>query len=396
MGWVPVSEHGINPAAPLHTVPAMSVVGSTLYAAGHSSDSGTELWKAAVAAERWTPVVSIPTLHRPSTMVLHAGALYIGGRDGTARSMLVRITLDDPPGIRVLPLPVAGIEVCSLLSMDSYLFLTIGGRIWRTTAADVGGAWEEIGSEIGSDMGRERPHVDNIFLARGWTAGEILVGTGRDPPGAPGSPGTGAEVWRSNDYGSRWERLAEDGFGRPNTGAVPALAVFRGVWGGVHIYASAMNHPDGNTVYKHDASGRWEPMPYAPPPPMLPMPAPIRSMASFGGRLFIGEGNSTFGAVLFYTISGFGWRRDRSGLSGSAGEVPLFLHAVTPARADRQFLYVAVEYVSKSGAKIWRRDLDFRDFVLTMLYRALRVVLPSERLARIVLPSARPGPPNGI
>jgi hypothetical protein len=391
MGWVPVSEHGINPAAPLHTVPAMSVAGSTLYAAGYSSDSGTEIWKASVGDERWTRVVSIPTLHRPSAMVLHAGALYIGGRDGTPRSVLVRITLDDAPSIRVLPLPVAGIEVWSLLSMDSYLFLTIGGRIWRTSAADVRGAWEEIGSDIGSEMGRERPHVDNIYLARGWTAGEILIGTARDSPGGAGTPGTGAEVWRGSDYGSRWEQLAADGFGNPNTGAVPALAAFRGVWGGVHIYASALNHPDGSTVYKRHASGRWEQMTYRPP-----IPAAIRSMASFGGRLFIGEGNNPHGAGLFYTISGFGWGGDRSDFSGSAGEEPLFLHALTPARAGRQFLYVAVEYVSKSGAKIWRRDLDFWDFVLTTLYRALRVVLPSERLARIVLPSARPGPPNGI
>jgi hypothetical protein len=119
-------------------------------------------------------------------------------------------------------------------------------------------------------------------------------------------------------------------------------------------------------------------------------------MASFGGRLFIGEGNNPSGAGLFYTISGFGWNRDRSDFSGSAGEVPLYLHALTPARAGRPFLYVAVEYASKSGAKIWRRDLDFWDFVLTTLYRALRVVLPSERLAQIVLPSARPGPPNGL
>jgi len=119
-------------------------------------------------------------------------------------------------------------------------------------------------------------------------------------------------------------------------------------------------------------------------------------MASFGGRLFIGEGNNPSGANLFYTISGFGWGRDRADFSGSAGEVPLYLHALTPASAGRPFLYVAVEYVSKSGAKIWRRDLDFWDFVFTTLYRALRVVLPSERLARIVLPSARPGPPHGI
>jgi hypothetical protein len=389
MGWVPVSEHGINPAAPLHTVPAMSVSGSTLYAAGYSSDSGTELWKAPVADERWTRVASIPTLQRPLTMALHGGALYLGGYDNTLHSMLVRISLDDVPDIRFPALPVAGIGVRSLLSMESYLFLTIGGTIWRTTTPDVVGAWEEIAPEIG----RGRRHVHEIVLARGWAAGDILIGTARENPGGTGDRGTGAEVWRSSDYGSRWEQLAVDGFGNPNTGAVPALAVFRGVWGGVHIYASALNHPDGSTVYKHDASGRWEQMPYG---PSLPAPAPIRSMTSFGGRLFIGEGNNPLGAGLFYTISGFGWSRDRSDFSGSAGEVPLYLHALTPARAGRPFLYVAVEYVSKSGAKIWRRDLDFWDFVLTTLYRALRVVLPSEWLARIALPSARPGPPNGI
>jgi hypothetical protein len=387
MGWVPVSEHGINPAARLDTVPAMSVAGSTLYAAGYSSDSGTELWKAAVADERWTRVASMPTLQLPKAMVLHAGALYIGGQDYTLHSMLLRITLDDAPDIGVLPLPLRGFAVWSMLSMDSYLFLTIDGRIWRTAAADVGGAWEEIGGEIGAG----HPHVDNIYLARGWTAGEILIGTARDTPGAPGSPGTGAEVWRGSDYGSRWEQLADDGFDTPNTGAVPALAVFRGVWGGVHIYASALNHSDGSAVYKRHASGRWERMTYGPP-----VPPAIRSMASFGGRLFIGEGNNAKGAALFYTISGFGWGRDRSDFSSSAGEVPLYLHALTPARAGRQFLYVAVEYHGDSGAKIWRRDLDFRDFVLTTLYRALRVVLPSEWLARIVLPSARPGPPSGI
>jgi hypothetical protein len=131
MGWVPVSPHGINPAAPLHTVRAMSVSGSTLYAAGYSSDSGTELWKAPVADERWTLVASIPTLQRPLTMALHAGALYVGGYDNTLHSMLVRISLADVPDIRVMPLPAGGIGVRSLLSMESYLFLTIGGRIWR-------------------------------------------------------------------------------------------------------------------------------------------------------------------------------------------------------------------------------------------------------------------------
>jgi hypothetical protein len=197
--------------------------------------------------------------------------------------------------------------------MESYLFLTIGGRIWRTTRADVGGAWEEIAHEIG----RGRRHVHEIVLARGWPAGEMLVGTARENPGGAGVPGTGAEVWRGSDYGSRWEQLAADGFGNPNTGAVPVLAVFRGVWGGVHVYASALNHPDGSTVYKRDASGRWEQMPYG---PALLASAPIRSMASFGGRLFIGEGNNPSGAGLFYTVSGFGWGRDRYDFSGSAGE----------------------------------------------------------------------------
>jgi hypothetical protein len=327
-------------------------------------------------------------LQKPLSMALHEGALYIGGYDNTNRSMLVRITLDDAPDIMVPTLPVAGTGVWSLLSTEPYLFLTIGGRIWRTTTADVGGAWEEIAHEIG--RGGRRPHVDEIVLARGWTAGEILVGTARENPGGSGVPGTGAEVWRGSDSGSRWDQLAVDGFGNPNTGAVPVLAVFRGVWGGVHVYASALNHPDGSTVYKRDASGRWEQMPYG---PALPAPAPIRSMASFGGRLFIGEGNNPSGAGLFYTVSGFGWGRDRYDFSGSAGELPLYLHALTPASAGRQFLYVAVEYFSGVGAKIWRRDLDLWDLVISTLYRAMRVVLPFPWLWRTILSPARPEPP---
>jgi hypothetical protein len=103
MGWVPVSEHGIDPTAPLHTVRVMSVSGSTLYAAGYSSgsDSGTELWKASVADERWTRAVSIPMLQRPLTMAVHRGALYIGGYDNTFHSMLVRITLDDAADVMI-------------------------------------------------------------------------------------------------------------------------------------------------------------------------------------------------------------------------------------------------------------------------------------------------------
>jgi hypothetical protein len=73
--------------------------------------------------------------------------------------------------------------------------------------------------------------------------------------------------------------------------------------------------------------------------------------------------------------------------------VPRYLHALTPASAGRQFLYVAVEYFG-ADAKIWRRDLDFFDFVISTLYRAMRVVLPLQRLVQIVLSPARPEPPR--
>jgi hypothetical protein len=67
MGWVPVSERGINATAPLYTVPVMSVSGSTLYAAGYSSssDSGAELWKASGRAP--TPSVPAAGARRPES-----------------------------------------------------------------------------------------------------------------------------------------------------------------------------------------------------------------------------------------------------------------------------------------------------------------------------------------
>src|SRR4029077_18733568 len=97
----------------------------------------------------------------------------------------------------ILPLPDVGIGVRSLLSMESYLFLTIGGRIWRTTRAGVGGG---LGVNVYQN-GRGRRHVHEIVLARGCPAGEMLVGTARENPGGAGVLGTGAEVWRGSDYG---------------------------------------------------------------------------------------------------------------------------------------------------------------------------------------------------
>ena len=217
---VPVSEHGINATAPLHTVPVMSVSGSTLYAAGYSSssDSGAELWKATIADEGWTRAASIPMLQRPLSMAVHGGALYIGGYDNTLHSMLVRNTLDDAADVMILPLPDVGIGVRSLLSMENLISSSpsvggYGGREGRMSAG--------LGRGIAHEIGRGRRHVHEIVLARGWPAGEMLVGTARENPGGAGVPGTGAEVWRGSDYGSRGEQLAADGFGNPNTGAVP-------------------------------------------------------------------------------------------------------------------------------------------------------------------------------
>jgi hypothetical protein len=401
MGWVAVSPHGINPTAPLHRVMAMCVSGSTLYAAADSPDLGTEIWKASVGDERWMPVSSFRAMRTAETMALHGGALYIGGLDNSARAMLVRITLDDPPVIMPLDGPygsVTGLTSQDLLSMEPYLLLSLDGTIWRATMPVIGSEhWEQIGAPhhaLGpSHRYKGRPHVVGIKLARGSVAGQILAGTARQNPGAAGGTGQGADVWRGNNYGSTWELLAKDGFGDPespglghsggngNIGAIPALASFRDVWGGVHIYASAQNHPDGSTVYKRVASRRWEAQPYR----LSPIPPPIRSMASFESRLFIAEGAvaaegaDSHGARLFYTMSGFGWGEDRYDFTGSGGETPYYLHALTPAYAGSQrFLYVAVEYLLPTGVKIWRRNLDLSDSVVTTIYQAMRMALPPQ------------------
>jgi hypothetical protein len=171
--------------------------------------------------------------------------------------------------------------------------------------------------------------------------------------------------------GARWERLVENGFGDPNTGAVPALQSFRGATGSAHIYASTVNHSAGSagsTVYKIYSPGRWSAMPYG----TGWTDAPIRSMAAFGGRLFIAEGNNFDGAKLYYTISGDGWLRDSFlarpyDFGGSKGEVPQALLALTPvslgAGVSRQrYLYLAAQYQG-AGVRIWRRSLDLWDYL---------------------------------
>jgi hypothetical protein len=184
------------------------------------------------------------------------------GVDGAARL----VCFHKIRGTQTVDLPVTGGgRIASLLSVGRYLFLSIDrakgdavdATIWKTATPRIPGRWIPVGTEIG----RGRRHVHSIKFGIGW-GDEILAGTARATPGGMGAPGTGAEVWRSADYGSRWEQIAVDGFGNPNTGAVPVLESFRYVWGGIHIYASAMNHPDGSTVYKHQSSGSWNELPY--------------------------------------------------------------------------------------------------------------------------------------
>jgi hypothetical protein len=145
------------------------------------------------------------------------------------------------------------------------------------------------------------------------------------------------------------------------------------------MYAGTLNHRAGSTVYKHYPGNRWSAIPYD------PEGAPIRSTATFEGRLFIGEGNNAKGAKLFYTINGDGWTQDGAfarpyDFSGVGGEVPLAFHALTPvyvstARGRQGFLYVAVQYVG-AGVKIWRRTLDLWDSVMSSLVGASDVGLP--------------------
>jgi hypothetical protein len=151
------------------------------------------------------------------------------------------------------------------------------------------------------------------------------------------------------------------------------------VWGDIKIYASAMSHSPQSTVYKYSEATGWEEMPYG----IISgrVVAPIRSMASFAGRLFAGEGNNPVGASLYYTLSGAAWIEDGifalyPTFQGEDGEIPLAFHALTPASVGtRHYLYVAVQYVG-AGVRIWRRTLDVWDLFLDSLYRAMRIGVP--------------------
>jgi hypothetical protein len=270
-----------------------------------------ELWRAPVGDERWTLVGRITGMRRPETMAVHggtdeAGTVYVGRSGIDNSAMLVRF--HRIRGAQALALPVRGGQVLvSLLGMGPYLFATIDrgaldardATIWRTTRPFDPGSWVRIAPEISAD----RPHIHSIRLGRG-RSNAIFAGTARASPGGVGDPGTGAEVWRGNDDGSSWERLAVDGFGDANTGAIPALREFRDLWGGTKIYASTQNHRAGSTIYKRYSGDRWGSVPYDADG------APIRSMATFERRLFIAEGNNPKGARLFYAMTGDSWIQD--------------------------------------------------------------------------------------
>jgi hypothetical protein len=103
-------------------------------------------------------------------------------------------------------------------------------------------------------------------------------------------------------------------------------------------------------------------------------------MVVFEGRLFIAEGNNPGGARLYYPIGGDGWSLDPHGFIGEGGELPLALHALTPAYVStsagrHRFLYVVAQY-EHAGVKIWRRTLDLWDSVVSSVFEAMRVGFP--------------------
>jgi hypothetical protein len=390
VAWTSVSPHGINLAEPLREAIAMSVANNTLFVAGYdrsAPEREAELWRATIGDERWTFVGRIPGMHSAETMAVHGTgkrlALYIGGAGLDGRAKFVRF--HKLTGIDALTLPVTPqATLYSLLTVNPYLFVTLNreepdglnATIWRTDTPNTPASFVHVGGEISTG----RDYIHSIRLARGWRPGEILVGTGRVSPGGSGTPGTGAEVWRGIDYGAEWEQLAEDGFGDPNTGAVPALQVFRSTWGSRHIYASALNHAAGSTVYKNYSGRHWGEMPYRDGSVGTKRSVPIRSMAVFEGRLFIAEGNNPGGARLYYTIGGDGWSSDPHAFIGAGGELPLALHALTPAYVStstgrQRFLYLAAQY-EHVGVKIWRRALDLWDSVVSTIFEAMGIDLP--------------------
>jgi hypothetical protein len=392
MGWIPVSPHGINPVEPFTDALAMAASGLRLYVAAYNPgfEREAELWSAEIGDEHWVLVGRIPEMRRPEIMVTHgadiwAYAFYIGGVGLDGQAKLVRFHRE--LGMRVLDLPVeGGSNLSSLLTVGPYLFLSIdrpkegggdtGPMIWRTERPEIAAAWSPIAPEISAG----RPVIHSIKLGQG-RGDEILVGTGRETPGGGG--GTGVEVWRGTENGSRWERLMEDGWGDAGVGAVPALQAFRGSSGGSRIYASAMKNT-GSTVYKLYPGGRWSAIPYG-----SGFPAPIRSMAVFERRLFIAEGNRIGeGARLFYTMGGYAWAQDGAfgslyDFRGTGGEIPIGLHALTPAYGRgpgpswrrQPFLYMAVQYRG-SGVRIWRRALDLWDSLVSSVPGAVSISTP--------------------
>ncbi len=344
-GWAQVNPSGFGNAGNA-AITALTVFDGQLYAGTASAAGGSaELWRSRDGLN-WTAVVTpgfgITRNVGIDHMCVFANQLYAGtwadeilggeiyrSRNGTDWTAVANRGFGDPNNAEIFRMTVYGGNLYA--SAMSYTG-THGAELWRSSSGNPN-SWTRM---VSNGFGDAKNGSINCFEAFN---NYLYAGTW--------STSTGGEVWRSSSGNAgTWTQVNQDGFGAPANHAVSALASFNG-----YLYA-ATGHDSGagSQVWRCQtcSGGDWQKV--ADNGFGNPDTRGSPALEVYAARLYLVVGNRVTGMEVWRTQNGTAWERVVSGGFGNSHNVaPYWDNSVT---VFQERLFVGTQNYAEGG-QVW-------------------------------------------
>jgi hypothetical protein len=267
-----------------------------------------------------------------SALAVFNGSLYAGTNDPVNKARVYRYQ----GGVTWTPVSRPGFGEPHDIAATAVLDLAVfGGRLYASTGLGdgVGQIWRSVNGSTWAPVvhnGFSDPDNRDITTLDAW-GGYLFAGTGHQS--------TGARIYRSMSGDSNsWTQVAP---ATPGTGAgdITDFAAFGGA-----LYAAVES--DGPAQIWRSAGGAWSPVMsngFGSNQTTL-----IGGMASFGGYLYAGAGNTANSAQLWRTNNGTNWTQVNTNGFGDPNN-----RQVESVLVFQNQLYISMEN-TVAGIEVWR------------------------------------------
>ncbi|MDH3650798.1 MAG: hypothetical protein OEQ53_14025 [Saprospiraceae bacterium] len=374
MAWQKISSPGFGIESNSGNI-GMTLFRNYLYAAiSNRSRDQVELWRThpsyfmspTFIRGSWRRIDILIRSRRIDAISSHGDRILVGDNISNLFSYSLRGTKTNlDHGIRL------ALGISSIRSFRGFAYVVFQGRpfqIWRSDNISAPASWAQVGTNITEDDGST--NFSGVFTS---DHRNLFLGTGVESPGGGGL----CQIWRSPN-GSDWEILVSNSFGDTGNGAIPSLHLFNS-----KLYATTVNHSSGGKLYEIDldAIDSFRQI-------TIDNFAPLRSLVSWRGIFYAGEGNNPLGAGLFVKRPEMEFSQEPSGfaqdIDSSSGEelvFPLFLRPlISTTTPSIDTVFVASSEYPSGGAIIWRQMPSGRRYISDWLFELRPVAWLFQRI----------------